>query len=184
MYSYESISDSEISVNTFRYILTSIAILFVSKRVEKGTQSGCFERASGAVVREVRVLFVEEFGILTGVVIESTRRGATLLYRAVRHGSNILIGLLDRALTIPAVAGMVGTPEIIFYRADDIPEYAVIFADIRRSGRRIIRRINKWDLIRLQQKKAYSDFTIRICLVIQLGLEPRTPTLKVLCSTS
>ena len=130
------------------------------------------------------MLFVEEFGILTGVVIEATGRGATLLYRAVRHGSNILVGLLDRALTIPSVAGVVSIPEAILYRTDNIPEYAVVLADIRRSGRRIIRRINKWDLIRLQQKKAYSDFTIRICLVIQLGLEPRTPTLKVLCSTS
>ena len=130
------------------------------------------------------MLFVEEFGILTGIVIEATGRSAPLLYRAVRHGSNILIGLLERALTIPSVAGVMSTPEIIFYRADNIPEYAVVLADIRRSGRRIIRRINKWDLIRLQQKKAYSDFTIRICLVIQLGLEPRTPTLKVLCSTS
>ena len=102
--------------------------------MEKGTQSGCFERASGAVTREVRVLFVEEFGILTGVVIEATGRGATLLYRAVRHGSNILIGLLDRALTIPSVARMMGTPETILYRADDIPEYAVVLADIRRSG--------------------------------------------------
>ena len=122
--------------------------------MEKGTQSGCFERASGAVTREVRVLFVEEFGILTGVVIEATGRGATLLYRAVRHGSNILIGLLNRALTIPAVAGVVGTPEAILNRANNIPEYAVVLADIRRSGRRIIRRINKWDLIRLQQKKS------------------------------
>ena len=100
------------------------------------------------------MLFVEEFSILTGVVVEATGRGATLLYRAVRHGSNILIGLLDRALTIPAVAGVVGIPEAILNRADNIPEYAVILADIRRSGRRIIRRINKWDLIRLQQKKS------------------------------
>ena len=100
------------------------------------------------------MLFVEEFSILTGVVIEATGRGATLLYRAVRHGSNILVGLLDRALTIPSVARMVSIPEAILYRADNIPEYAVVLANIRRSGRRIIRRINKWDLIRLQQKKS------------------------------
>ena len=53
---------------------------------------------------------------------------------SIRHGSNILIGLLDRALTIPAVAGVVGIPEAILNRADDIPEYAVVLADIRRSG--------------------------------------------------
>ena len=100
------------------------------------------------------MLFVEEFSILTGVIIEATGRSATLLYRAVRHGSSILVGLLDRALTIPAVARMMGTPEAILNRADDIPEHTVILADIRRSGRRIIRRINKWDLIRLQQKKS------------------------------
>ena len=100
------------------------------------------------------MLFVEEFSILTWVVIEATGRSATLLNRAVRHGSSILVGLLEGALTIPAVARMVGIPEAILYRADDIPEYAMIFADIRRSGRRIIRRINKWDLIRLQQKKS------------------------------
>ena len=134
MYPYKSISDGEISVNSFRYIITSIAILFVSKRVEKGAEACCFERASGAVTGEVRVLFVEEFGILTGVVVEATRRSATLLYRAVRHGSNILIGLLDRALTIPAVAGMVSIPEAILNRADNIPEYAMILADIRRSS--------------------------------------------------
>ena len=134
MYSYESISDSEISVNNFRYILTSIAILFISKRVEKCKEACRFERARGAVTREVRVLFVEEFGILTGVVIETTGRSATLLYRAVRHWSNILIGLLDRALTIPAVAGVVGIPEAILNRADNIPEYAMILADIRRSS--------------------------------------------------
>ena len=102
--------------------------------MEKGTQSGCFERASGAVTREVRVLFVEEFSILTGVVIEATGRSATLLYRAVRHGSNILVGLLDRALTIPSVARMVSIPEAILYRADNIPEYAVVLADIRRNS--------------------------------------------------
>lgn len=102
--------------------------------MEKGTESGCFERARGAVTGEIRVLFVEEFGILTWVIIEATGRSATLLYRAVRHGSNILVGLLDRALTIPSVAGVVGTPEAILYRADDIPEYAVVLTDIRRSG--------------------------------------------------
>ena len=85
-------------------------------------------------MREVRVLFVEEFSILTGVVIEATGRSATLLYRAVRHGSNILIGLFDRALTIPSVARMVSIPEAILYRADNIPEYAVVLADIRRNS--------------------------------------------------
>ena len=80
------------------------------------------------------MLFVEEFSILTGVVIEATGRRATLLYRAVRHGSSILVGLLERALTIPSVAGMVGTPEAILYWADNIPEYAMVLADIRRSG--------------------------------------------------
>ena len=80
------------------------------------------------------MLFVEEFGILTGIVIEATGRSATLLYRAVRHGSNILIGLFDRALTIPSVARMVSIPEAILYRADNIPEYAVVRADIRRNS--------------------------------------------------
>ena len=80
------------------------------------------------------MIFVEEFGILTGVVIEATGRGATLLYRAVRHGSNILVGLFDRALTIPAVARMVSIPEAILNRTDDIPEYAVVLADIRRNS--------------------------------------------------
>ena len=71
----------------------------------------------------------------------------------------------------------------ILYRDDKSYPYIELTSD-KVPTLRIIRRINKWDLIRLQQKKAYSDFTIRICLVIQLELEPRTPTLKVLCSTS
>ena len=100
------------------------------------------------------MLFVEEFSILTGVVIKATGRGATLLYRAVRHGSSILVGLFDRALTIPAVAGVVSIPEAILNRTDDIPEYAVVLSDIRRSSEKIIRRIKKWDLIRCTTKKS------------------------------
>ena len=42
---------------------------------------------------------------------------------------------------------------------------------------------NRVNLTRKEQKKESHIFVTLFFLVIRLGLEPRTPTLKVLCST-
>ena len=93
------------------------------------------KRAGGAVVGEVRVMVVEYYAVVSGVVVEP--RSGVIDSIADGYSRDIgrrQVGLPDVALAVPTVARTVLRPEWVVDGTYCVPEQSVVFS--RMNGRR------------------------------------------------